>query len=77
MSAFPSGITQEVPSKIQWFWLSSVMGILVLAPGAWAANNCKTLHVFDGTGQGNPAAGLIFDTTGNLYGTTVIGGAHR
>jgi uncharacterized repeat protein (TIGR03803 family) len=31
---------------------------------------------FRGTNGSNPAAGLIFDAAGNLYGTTTIGGAH-
>ena len=34
-----------------------------------------TLHVFTGGTEGaNPAAGLVFDTNGALYGTTVLGG---
>jgi uncharacterized repeat protein (TIGR03803 family) len=31
---------------------------------------------FDGKNGSQPAAGLIFDPAGNLYGTTTIGGAH-
>jgi uncharacterized repeat protein (TIGR03803 family) len=44
------------------------------ANGAWAH---KTLHSFDGSDGNQPQASLIFDTTGNLYGTTVAGGSTR
>jgi uncharacterized repeat protein (TIGR03803 family) len=37
----------------------------------------KGLHGFSGLGDGgDPTAGLIFDAAGNLYGTTVGGGAY-
>jgi uncharacterized repeat protein (TIGR03803 family) len=38
----------------------------------------KILHSFSnkGTGGSGPMAGLIFDTAGNLYGTTFYGGAY-
>jgi uncharacterized repeat protein (TIGR03803 family) len=51
---------------------------LVLAPGAWAQGKYKTLYKFKGGKDGNgPWAGLIFDAAGNLYGTTLYGGAHK
>ena len=34
------------------------------------------LYSFSGADGGGPVAGLIFDTAGNLYGTTEEGGAH-
>ena len=35
-----------------------------------------TLHNFGGPGDGNiPMAGVIFDSHGNLYGTTLEGGS--
>jgi uncharacterized repeat protein (TIGR03803 family) len=39
----------------------------------------KTLHRFtdDGTDGVNPFAGLVFDTSGNLYGTAESGGANN
>jgi uncharacterized repeat protein (TIGR03803 family) len=43
------------------------------AGGGWTE---KVLHNFDGTTGGSPQAGLIFDGSGNLYGTTPIGGVY-
>ncbi len=49
----------------------------ILAPGAWAAGKYKILYNFSGgTDGGAPDAGLILDASGNLYGTTQIGGAY-
>jgi uncharacterized repeat protein (TIGR03803 family) len=49
----------------------------VLTPGAGAASKYKTLYKFrDGKDGAGPRVGLIFDQAGNLYGTTVGGGAH-
>lgn len=52
--------------------------VFQLAPnsqGGWSENN---LHCFTGAGSDGtyPAAGVIFDGTGNLYSTTYIGGAN-
>ena len=48
---------------------------LILAPGAWAASTYKILHKFTGADGNEPMGVLIFDTSGNLYGTTYQGGA--
>ena len=48
---------------------------LILTPGAWAANTYKILHKFTGADGNEPMGILIFDTSGNLYGTTYQGGA--
>jgi len=41
------------------------------------AGQFKVLHTFTGGGDGgNPAAGLVKDTAGNLYGSTYGGGAY-
>jgi len=45
--------------------------ILALAPGAWAASKFKMLYQFTGGADGSrPFDTLIFDQAGNLYGTT-------
>jgi len=50
---------------------------LILAPGAWAAGKYKILHEFSGGKDGGYLdAGVIFDSSGNLYSTAVIGGAN-
>jgi uncharacterized repeat protein (TIGR03803 family) len=50
---------------------------VLLAPGALAQSKYKTLYKFTGGADGRwPAAGLIRDQAGNLYGTTLGGGAH-
>ena len=42
-----------------------------------AGGNETVLHAFGGTQDGwNPTAGLVLDSAGNLYGTTLLGGAH-
>jgi uncharacterized repeat protein (TIGR03803 family) len=50
-----------------------------LSPAAGGAWTLTTLHSFqNGTADGQaPAAGMIFDAAGNLYGTTDIGGANN
>ena len=41
--------------------------------GTWAES---VLHSFTGADGANPWAGLIFDAAGNLYSTTLVGGAY-
>jgi uncharacterized repeat protein (TIGR03803 family) len=48
--------------------------VFELIKGCWTP---KVLHSFgDGADGSNPASSLIFDAEGNLYGTTLNGGAH-
>jgi uncharacterized repeat protein (TIGR03803 family) len=44
---------------------------LVKAGGVWIE---KILHNFDGRDGSTPVGGLIFDSSGNLYGTAALGG---
>src|SRR5205085_10627648 len=38
----------------------------------------QVLHIFSRSGDGDTSlAGLLLDAAGNLYGTTVFGGAHN
>jgi uncharacterized repeat protein (TIGR03803 family) len=41
-----------------------------LVPNSKGGWDEKVLHTFQGISRSNPETGLIFDTTGNLYGTT-------
>ena len=53
------------------------LATLTLVSGAWAASG-KVLYNFAGGRDGSsPAAGLIFDGAGNLYGTTQNGGLQQ
>jgi uncharacterized repeat protein (TIGR03803 family) len=48
---------------------------LLLVHSVWAANAEKVLYTFTGGNDGgDPAAQLIFDSSGSAYGTTVVGG---
>jgi len=49
--------------------------VFELSPGANGQWTESVLYSFGGEDGSNPAAGLIFDAAGNLYGTTVSGGA--
>jgi uncharacterized repeat protein (TIGR03803 family) len=57
------------------FGCGTVFELTPKASGNWTE---KVLHSFNPNGKGGafPEAGLIFDTAGNLYGTTYGGGAY-
>ena len=57
--------------------LSLILTTLVLVPGAWAANNFKTLHKFTLGNDGGDPGRLILDAAGSLYGTTDFGGSYN
>ena len=46
-----------------------------LSPGTGGKWNFTVLHTFVGTDGAQPAANLTLDDKGNLYGTTITGGA--
>jgi uncharacterized repeat protein (TIGR03803 family) len=52
----------------------AILAVTVFATSVWAAT-AKVLHNFTGTDGANPSGGLIFDASGNLYGTTYYGGS--
>ena len=52
----------------------AMFGLLAVSP-ALAGDTFKVLHWFNGKNGEQPANGLTFDTSGNLYGTTYSGGA--
>jgi len=50
--------------------------VALLASVSWAASKEKVIYSFSGSNDGgDPATALIFDSSGNAYGTTVVGGA--
>ena len=56
--------------------LLSSLGLIILATTVTArAQTLTTLYSFTGPNGANPAAGLLADAEGNLYGTTEWGGA--
>jgi uncharacterized repeat protein (TIGR03803 family) len=57
---------------------AAIVATLILVNASWAASKEKVLYSFTGGNDGGqPVAKLIFDKSGNLYGTTANGGAHN
>jgi uncharacterized repeat protein (TIGR03803 family) len=58
--------------------IGGMLALLVVAfmlfTSSGVASTFKVLHEFAGNDGRYPVDGLVFDTTGNLYGTTVAGG---
>ncbi len=51
----------------------TVFELIPKAGGGWME---EVLHTFDGADGASPTGGLVFDDSGNLYGTTGAGGAY-
>jgi uncharacterized repeat protein (TIGR03803 family) len=71
-------MTGERPLILLLTAFTAVIGFLTAAAPAFGASKEKVLHSFQSNGRGGqyPTAGLIFDSDGNLYGTTAGGGAY-
>ena len=52
-----------------------VLACILVAPQSTSAQTYKTIHRFTGGDDGGqPAAPVILDNAGNIYGTTTLGG---
>ena len=61
--------------QLQVWMQLTLLSRLMLAPTAWAGSKYKVLYAFKGGNDGiGPQGNLVFDTAGNLYGTTTEGG---
>jgi uncharacterized repeat protein (TIGR03803 family) len=67
-----------MPNNKLWFAQSKVLvviaAILTLVSSSWATPKEKVIHHFQYIEGEFPYAALVFDTQGNLYGTTIRGG---
>ena len=74
-------MANPVIREIQTLVLRTTLAMLTLAlvvTSAWAATGERVLHNLGSTGDGHtPYSGVIFDTHGNIYGTTYQGGSHN
>jgi uncharacterized repeat protein (TIGR03803 family) len=75
--AYPSGVTLDSAGNLYGTTApgltsnAAVVFELIPASPTWKKN---TLYTFNGTVGSGPAGGVIFDASGNLYGTTTRGG---
>jgi uncharacterized repeat protein (TIGR03803 family) len=56
--------------------LSLIVFVSMTSLPAAAASTYHILYSFDGTDGSQPSGNLVFDASGNLYGTAVTGGPH-
>src|ERR1019366_10043218 len=55
----------------------AIIAATLFVTSTWAAAQERVLHSFgNGTDGNDPLGGLIFDASGNLYGTTLGGGTY-
>jgi uncharacterized repeat protein (TIGR03803 family) len=58
------------------FWAVFIFAV-ALSVASWAADTEKVVYNFTGGNDGgDPAAQLVFDSAGNMYGTSVVGGLY-
>jgi uncharacterized repeat protein (TIGR03803 family) len=63
------------PAFLVWAVLTALFALVpALVPGASAAPRYKVLYNFTGGADGGQPDGLVEDASGNLYGTTGLGG---
>ena len=72
---------RPMKSRKRAFTLRSILNVLAVAlmlvPGAWSAPKYRVLYAFVNKSQGwAPYAGVVFDSQGNLFGTSAAGGAY-
>jgi uncharacterized repeat protein (TIGR03803 family) len=67
--------SRKSPTRLD-ITLAVVLGFLITA-SADAMGQERVLHAFSGRDGVHPVGSLIFDTEGNLYGTTLDGGADQ
>lgn len=69
----------RLQSKFSAIKLLAVVATLLFAcSDGWAASQYKVLYAFKGGNDGNyPEGALVFDSSGNLYGTTIFGGVSK
>jgi hypothetical protein len=64
-----------MPSKkFPAYFVVIIIGLFTVT-GARGANRERVLHTFTGKDGAVPLAGLVSDTAGNFYATTLLGGA--
>jgi uncharacterized repeat protein (TIGR03803 family) len=69
----PQGLTRDSAGNLYGATRST---IFELSPGAGGSWNFNTLYTFSDPAYGSsPSAGFVFDSKGNMYGTTYAGGS--
>jgi len=61
-------------SSVRRLFLRLALGAVMLVPAAAKAQTFQTLYSFAGSPDGRFPSGVVFDTNGNLYGTTLYDG---
>jgi uncharacterized repeat protein (TIGR03803 family) len=70
------GVTELGGSNLDCYFYTYCGMVYEFSPAAGGGWTEKILHAFSGKNEDgeNPQAGLVFDTRGDLYGTTLFGG---